>query len=154
MGFFDKLRKGAKEKAITAAFNKVLADEPLSYFAVTNGTSIGKGTCDVCGERFNWVETIQWFPIPVRLAPDKPDRSTLDLGGWCKKCQRVLCPSEADYVRFTMKNEDWWIPGCRDCQLALLGYRSRPDLDVSSRTRQEEIADKIVRDMQRYRSSS
>lgn len=149
MGFFDKFKQGAKEKALTSAFDKVLADEPLSYFAAQKGVPIGKGTCDVCGDRFTWVETVQAFPIPARLKRDKPDRSTLDLGGYCQKCKRVICTSHADYVRITMRSEDWWIPGCRDCQLGLLGYRARPDLGITPRTREEEIADKIVRDMRR-----
>lgn len=112
MGFLDKLSRMMKGK-------------PLSYFAKQEGTAFHDATCDACGAAFQWLETGVAFPIPLSVSRSKPDRSTLDIGGWCPKCRRMICPDQADFVPFTHGEEDWWVPGCRDCQEPLHGLHTK-----------------------------
>lgn len=143
MSFFDKLRKGGPTKPpesqdaspeALAAAAKLLGIEPpkfqtLSTLAQSAGTATTSGKCDKCGGSFIWLETLQF--IPARLSPGKPGKSRLDVGGWCRSCQRLLCADEADFVTFSFKGEELWVAGCSQCQTPFLGYRGRPDLKGS-----------------------
>lgn len=117
MGILDKLRK--------KAFDKAFEGDGLSYVARKQGTQFFDATCDVCGARFQWLETGVAYPIPLSASREKPAKSLLDIGGWCMKCDRMLCPAEGDFIPLTFKGDDWWIPGCRDCQTPLRGRRNR-----------------------------
>ena len=97
--------------------------KPLSWFAKREGTQFHDATCDVCGSQFQWLETGVVYPVPMvgSHTRTKPDQSVLDIGGWCLKCGRMLCPNEADFVPYSIDGKDWWVPGCRDCQVPLGG---------------------------------
>jgi hypothetical protein len=117
MGFLDKLRK--------KAFDKAFEGDGLSYLGRQKGYQFFDGTCDACGARFQWMDNIISYPIPLSASRDKPPRSMLDIGGWCMKCDRMLCPAECEFIPANMKGDDWWIPGCRDCQSMMAGSRFR-----------------------------
>jgi hypothetical protein len=101
--------------------------KPLSWFAKREGTEFHHATCDVCGSTFQWLETGVVYPVPMvgSATRQKPEASVLDIGGWCLKCHRMICPNEADFVPFTMNGQDWWVAGCRDCQTPLGGRVNR-----------------------------
>jgi hypothetical protein len=114
MGLFDKL----KEMKDAAARGGTLA-----WWVEKDGVKIipSDGPCDGCGGAFEWVETQAIYPIPLSKVRSKPKESLLNLGGFCVKCQRMLCPKEAEWVAFTIQGDDWWMPGCKRCQEVLVG---------------------------------
>ena len=119
MGFLDKLRK--------KAFDKAFEGDGLSYLARQKGYQFFDATCDACGARYQWIDQILSYPIPLSVSREKPPKSMLDIGGWCMKCDRMLCPAEADFIPMTVKGDDWWFAGCRDCRMTLSGKRHRTE---------------------------
>ena len=101
--------------------DRMFPGKPLSYFAKQEGTPFHQATCDLCGASFSWLETTVAYPIPLSENPSKPAREKIDVGGWCVKCQKFICPREADFIPLPQGGNDWWIPGCRRCQIPLLG---------------------------------
>ncbi|TAK17423.1 MAG: hypothetical protein EPO35_03065 [Acidobacteria bacterium] len=117
MGFLSKLLGGIDK----AEFGNV----KLSVLAKREGTKIHAASCDACGKSFQWLETGVVYPIPLGVNRTKPDRALIDIGGWCGKCDRMLCQDEAEFIAFPMKGTDWWVAGCRQCQSPLGGKFNR-----------------------------
>ena len=116
MGFFDKL---------TGASGKMKKEQPLSYYAKQVNRTFHDATCDICGSSFQWLDQGVPYPVPLSVSRSKPDRSLLDIGGWCPKCKRMICPGQAEFVPYTLRGDDFWAPGCRDCQEPLQGLHIR-----------------------------
>lgn len=69
--------------------------------------------CDLCGDSFLLPALAIGVNVPM-------DNSKLNLGGYCQKCERHLCPKHAEFLRFTSNSGEFmWIAACSQCRVPL-----------------------------------
>ena len=117
MGLWEKLLGKA-----ASAVNMTLAGQ-----AQYEKIEIHDALCAACMGWMKFPDLTVLYPLAVRFQPQKPTREALDLGGWCQRCDRILCPNELEWVQFHAKGDDVWVAGCRECQMPVLGKRTRTE---------------------------
>jgi hypothetical protein len=99
-----------------------------------NGIPLSRETCEVCSASFHWPEqyvnvTTTANPL-YAISPEAQkalqaelDRWSVDVGGFCPRCRKRLCPRHVKLVENPLMPTLGMVPGCGKCGAALAPKR-------------------------------
>jgi len=109
MSFLKKISDKSNTPSFTAGEEKY----SLRDIMLHSNIPMSPKRCDLCGVTFPCPEQL------FELVTIQLDNWILDIGGFCPRCRKYLCPKHAKFVNVGNPSDMTWLASCNRCESAL-----------------------------------